>query len=321
MLFEPQIARRPNKYPWTKNFIHAMWDGFWNARKFTFDSDVNDFKLEMTEKERQIVTRCLAAIAQIEVQVKRFWARLGDHLPHPSIESMGIVMAHIEEIHNDAYEKLLECLDMSNIFEENLRVSALANRVKYLTKHNKKIYKNHQKQYIYSLILFTLFTENVSLFSQFYIILWMNRFQNRLKDTAQQVKYTRNEELLHAQIGMKLINTLREEYPQYFDDDLEKKIIEECHSAFEAESNLIDWILSDYQEPYLSKEILKTFVKSRLNESLTGIGYPAQFEIDPDLEAQTLWMTEGLYASPKTDFFHGEPVTYTQADTNDDDDF
>lgn len=321
MLFDKQVARKPNHYPWTKDFIQAMWDGFWNAQKFSFDSDVNDFRLKMTDQERVIVSRCLAAIAQIEVQVKKFWARLGDNLPHPSIDSLGTVMAHTEEIHNDAYEKLLDKMGMSNIFEENLHVPAIANRVKYLTKHNQKVYGDDKKQYIYSLVLFTLFTENVSLFSQFYIILWMNRFQNRLKDAAQQVKYTRNEELLHGQIGTKIINTLREEYPQYFDADMEAKVVEECHVAYAAECNLVDWMLGDYNQPNLNAEILKTFVAIRLNESLEGIGYKPQFKINPELEEKTFWMTEGIYAPPKVDFFHGEPTTYTQSDDTDDDDF
>lgn len=321
MLFDRQVARKPNHYPWTKDYIQAMWDGFWNARKFTFDSDVNDFRMEMNEVERQIVSRCLSAIAQIEIQVKKFWSRLGDNLPHPSIDSMGIVMAHVEEIHNDAYEKLLDCLGMSSIFEENLTVPALNGRVKYLTKHNEKTYGDNKKQYIFSLILFTLFTENVSLFTQFYIILWFNRFQNQLKDAAQQVKYTRNEELLHAQIGMKLINILRTEYPQYFDKELEDKVKEECLEAYKAEANLVDWMLGDYSASHLNKDILKTFVALRLNESLKGIGYQPMFEIDSALEAETFWITEGLLAPPKVDFFHGEPTTYTQSDSNDEDDF
>ena len=151
-LFDKQIARKPNLYPWTQDFIQAMWDGFWNARKFTFQSDVHDFKVLMTDSERGIISRSLAAIAQIEIQVKKFWARLGENLPHPSIDSMGIVMAHVEEIHNNAYEKLLDCLNMSDIFEKNLHVPAIRNRINYLTKHNEKVYEDNKKQYIYSLI-------------------------------------------------------------------------------------------------------------------------------------------------------------------------
>lgn len=320
-LFDPQIARKPDHYPWTKDFRNAMWHGHWTAEKFSFDSDVADFRHNMTDQERQMVTRCLAAIAQIEVAVKTFWARLGDNLPHPSVSSLGTVMAGVEEIHNDAYEKLLERLGLEDIFEQNLEVPAIAGRVTYLRKHNQKIYGDDRKQYVYSLILFTLFVENVSLFSQFYVVLWINRFQNQLKDAAQQVKYTRNEELLHAQAGMKLINTLRAEYPELFDDQLEERIRLECMSAYLAESNLIDWMVEDYDRPGLNRHILKSFVADRFNESLEGIGMKPVFEVSDEHRKDFFWMTESLLAPSKVDFFHSEPTAYTKADQADDDDF
>jgi ribonucleoside-diphosphate reductase beta chain len=83
-----------------------------------------------------------------------------------------------------------------------------------------KFYKDSKKQYLYALILFTLFVENVSLFSQFYVINWFARFKNVLKDTDQQVKYTRNEENIHALVGTRIINTIREEYPELFDEEV-----------------------------------------------------------------------------------------------------
>src|SRR5690606_21350300 len=144
----------------------------------------------------------LACIAQIEVKVKRYWARLGEVLDHPSMNSLGITMAHIEDIHDEAYARLTQILGMEHIFEDIKKVPAIVNRIKYLDKYNKKVYKEQKKQFVYSLILFTLFTENVSLFTQFYTILFINRRDGVMKDAAQQVKYTRNEELLHAQAGI-----------------------------------------------------------------------------------------------------------------------
>lgn len=199
MLFERQVSLYPNKYPWVDDLRRAMWQGFWNDEKFHFESDVVDFKSNTTEQQRQIIVRTASCISQIEVQVKPFWARLGDNLPHPSIHNLGIIMAHIEVIHGYAYQKLLDVLGLSQVFEENMSVPEVRGRVEYLTKHNKIIYKDTRKQYIYSLILFTLFIENVSLFSQFYILLFMNRKDNILDDTAQQIKYTRNEECYSAE--------------------------------------------------------------------------------------------------------------------------
>lgn len=321
-LFDKQVSRKPNLYPWTKDFQKAMWNGFWTAEKFSFDSDYSDYFKLLSEEEREIVKKTLAAIAQIEVEVKRFWARLGDHLPHPGIGSLGITMAGVEEIHNDAYEKLIERLGLDSIFEENLNVPAIAGRVGYLNKHNSKVYgKDQRKQFVYSLILFTLFVENVSLFSQFYIILNFNRFKNVLKDTSNQVKYTRNEELLHAQAGMKIINTLRAELPELFDEELESRILDACKAAYDAEANLIDWILGEYKSEKLDAPLLKSYVAGRLNESLEGIGYKAVFEVSEDDERETFWMTEGLLAPPVHDFFHSDGVGYQTSDQPEDDEF
>jgi ribonucleoside-diphosphate reductase beta chain len=123
------------------------------------------------------------------------------------------------------------------------------------------------------LYLFTLFVENVSLFSQFYVINWFNRYRNVLKDTGQQVKYTRNEENIHALAGIKIINTIREEHPELFDDGLEEKILEESHAAFKAESQIVDWMVNGYNEKGISAPILKEFIKNRINESLEQIGF------------------------------------------------
>lgn len=322
MLFERQVERLPDHYPWAQDFIEAMQEGFWTAKKFTFDSDVTDYELHLTEQEREIIKRCLAAIAQIEIQVKEFWPLLGRILPHPSISDLGITMGYIEVIHNNAYEKLLKKLGLQGVFKENMNVPAIAGRVGYLSKHKDKAFAgDDKKQFIYSLILFTLFVENVSLFSQFYIILWFNRFENRFKDAAQQVKYTRNEEMLHAQAGMKIINTLRVEYPDLFDDELEARIREECQEAYKAEAALIEWMLGDYDQPKLNASILKNYVAQRLNESLEGIGYEPMFHVPARDQAETFWMTEGLLAPAKVDFFHSEPTAYQQADQSDDDEF
>jgi len=223
MLFEEQLSRKPDRYPWAKEFIDAIWEGFWTPDEFNFRSDYSQFKTDLTEQEQEVIVRTLSAIGQIEVAVKTFWADVGKNLPHPSIKDLGFAMANSEVIHNLAYEKLLDVLHLTHVFEENLNEEVIRGRVNYLKKYNEKIYEDDRKQYIYAIALFTLFVENVSLFSQFYVIMHFNRNRAVLKDVAQQVQYTRNEEMLHSQVGIKLINTLREEYPDLFDQELRER--------------------------------------------------------------------------------------------------
>lgn len=214
-------------------------------------------------------------------------------------------------VHNMAYERLLEELDLTTRFEENLKLEWIQGRVNYLRKYTKKFHSDNKKQFIYSLILFTLFVENISLFSQFYIINWFGR-RNLLKDTNQQTGYTLLEEDLHAKIGTKLINTIKEEHPELFTEDLEKRIYDEAIEAYNAESKIVDWMINGIQDEHLSGPILKEFIKNRINESLRGIGYNNVFEIDKNLLSKTLWFDEQHLGNGMTDFFHSRPVEYSK---------
>ncbi len=312
MLFEEQVSRKPNLYPWTRKFMNAMHEGHWTSNEFSFSSDKQDFKVNLSEQEKEIIVRTLSAISQIEIAVKTFWAKLGDNLPHPSIRDMGYVMANVECIHNDAYQRLLEELNLDSVFEENLKLEWIEGRVNYLRKYTHKYYKDSKKQFVYALILFTLFVENVSLFSQFYVINWFGR-KNLLKDTNQQTHYTLLEEDLHAKAGIKIINTLREEYPELFDIELEERVIEEASQAFLAESRIIDWMVNGIKDEYLSADLLKEFIKNRINKSLEEIGYSSTFDVDTNMLEKTQWFEEGCLGNSMTDFFFQRPVDYSKS--------
>lgn len=320
-IFDEQIARKPNRYPWAQEYIDAMWAGHWTPNEFTFTSDLQQYKTEMTVKEQLIIKNTLSAIGQIEISVKKFWTKLGDTLPHPALSDLGITMGNIEVIHNNAYEKLLDVLQLQDIFEENLKLDIIQGRIKYLRKYLDKNYENDKKQFVYSLILFTLYVENVSLFSQFYIINWFNRYKGLLKDTAQQVAYTAKEETLHGLAGVKIVNTIRQELPELFDAELEARILHEAKESYDAESNIIDWMIGDYKDSRISADILKGYVQKRLNDSLEMIGFKKIFNVSQEIIDLTMWMDEDVMGNTMTDFFHKRPVEYskkTQSITFDD---
>jgi len=151
------------------------------------------------------------------------------------------------------------------------------------------------------------------LFSQFYIIMHFNRNRAVLKDCAQQVQYTRNEEMLHAQVGIWLINTMRTEYPEMFDAELEARIKEEIHASLEAEGKVIDWIMDGYSTEGLSANILKSFIAKRMKDSMDAIGFDSTgIEYDQHHINQTYWFDEELLGANMTDFFQKRPVEYAK---------
>jgi ribonucleoside-diphosphate reductase beta chain len=152
----------------------------------------------------------------------------------------------------------------------------------------------------------------VSLFSQFYIINWFNRYKGLLKDTAQQVAYTAKEETLHALAGVRIVNTIRQELPELFDAELEERILHEAKESYNAEANIIDWMIGDYKDEKISADILKGYVQKRLNDSLEMIGFKKIFNVPQEIIDLTMWMDEDVMGNTMTDFFHKRPVEYSK---------
>ena len=56
-IFEEQISRKPDHYPWANQFIESMHNGFWTDKEFNFQSDIQDFKVNLNDREREMVVR------------------------------------------------------------------------------------------------------------------------------------------------------------------------------------------------------------------------------------------------------------------------
>ena len=314
-IFEKRTHYKPFEYSELTNpLIEAMWASHWTHKEFSFSGDVQDFHTKLSIQEQGVIKRSLLMISQVEVAVKSYWANIGNLIPKPEIADMGAVFGGVEVIHSRAYAEILEKLGLNEEFQKLHSEDIIHKRVLYLTKYLNKVYKSDRKNICYSLCLFTLFTENVSLFSQFYTILGFNKFKNLLKDVSNVVEYTSKEENLHAEGGMALLNQIRAEHPEIFDEEFTERIRAEAEEAFKAESAIIKWILDGYSNEFLSSPIILSYIGNRLNESLEKIGIKPVIAVDKTLLKKTTWMDEMVYAQSMVDFFHKKPIDYTKKD-------
>lgn len=312
-IFTKQTEYKPFNYnDITEPFIEAIWASHWTHKEFQFRSDIQDFKVKMLPQEREVVKRASLLISQVEVAVKSYWSNIGKLFPKPDIADVGGTFAGNEVIHSRAYSRILDVLDLNGEFEKILNHPIIEGRVAYLTKYINKIYKNDHKNILYSLILFTLFTENVSLFSQFYVLLGFNRFKNLMKDVANIVSYTSKEETIHAQFGIALFNQVVREQPELMDQEFIARIYEECNEAIKAEEQIVDWMLQGYSNEFVSKEILIEFLKDRINTSLASIGLREAFTVDWKLVKQANWLDQEILTPATTDFFAKKPIDYAK---------
>ena len=194
-------------------------------------------------------------------------------------------------------------------------------RVHYLEKALKNSRSDDNREYAESILLFSLFNEHVSLFSQFLIIMGFNKHKNMLKGISNVVEATSKEEQIHGDFGIDLIKVLQKENPDWFTDEYHKRIQDMCLNAFEAEKDVVDWIFENGELDFLPKAVVNEFLKNRFNNSLESIGIEKVFDIDEELVAQTEWFDDEIIGTKHGDFFVKRSINYSkrsQSITSDD---
>ena len=184
-----RVTYKPFEYPQLAVYSMAILNNFWLHTHYNYDSDIQDLKVNMPPEKAEMAKRAILAISQIEAKVKRFWGSIGTYFPKPELEEVGAVFASNEVVHARAYSNLLEIMNLNEEFEKLQEVPAIQKRIAYLERSiatpvdNRDVFKN--------IILFSMFIENVSLFSQFYLLLKMNKENKWLKGTANAIMATK----------------------------------------------------------------------------------------------------------------------------------
>ncbi|MAX51467.1 MAG: ribonucleotide reductase [Methylophaga sp.] len=319
-IFDKAEKVKPYTYPHLIKYAHAIHESFWTPEHFTYDRDVNDFKTKLTEGEQDIVKKSMLAIGFIENKVKTFYARIDMRLPKTEVAIVGHTIASNEAIHQMTYEKLLGLLGLDEEFEKLDSIPCMQGRADYLGKYLKGVNSRSDKEFTKSLILFTLLVENVSLFSQLLIVSSFKKYKNLLSNFNAVIGATSREEDIHAKFGEDLIRIIRREFPEWFDDEMERKIRGNINKAYKAECEILNWIFEKQELNFLPKESIQEYLKERFNNSLNKIGYSNEFEVDSKLLEPTEFLEVQMRASSSFDFFNEKSTEYSQNTAFDEED-
>lgn len=311
-IFKYRLNLKPYEYPELAEYKEAIQHSYWLHTEFNYTSDIHDFKVNVNEAECNAIKNAMLAIAQVEVAVKTFWGDLYKRVPKPEVGSVGFTFAESEVRHQDAYAHLLEILGLNHEFEKIQDIPELMQRVDYLTKSTVLARTEDNRDYTLSILLFSLFIEHVSLFSQFLIIMSFNKYRNIFKGMSNAIEATSKEEQIHGLFGIELINIIRKEHPEWFDDEMENAVMEASKEAYRSEEVVIDWIYEKGDLDFLPKKTVKEFVKNRLNNSLESIGYDRIFEVDEALVESTDWFDDEVVATKHVDFFVKRSINYSK---------
>lgn len=311
-IFKKRLNLKPYEYPELLEYVDAIRHSYWIHTEFNFTGDVQHFNVSVNDAERMAIKRTMLAIAQIEVAVKTFWGDIYKKMPKPEIGAVGATFAESEVRHQDAYAHLLELLGLNEEFEDIKKIPAIIKRVQYLDKSIEYAKSDDNEYYAKTLILFSLFIEHVSLFSQFLIMMAFNKHKNLFKGISNVVEATSKEEQIHGLFGIDLVNIIKNEHPEWFDTAYNIRIQHACLEAYDAECGILNWIFEEGELDFLPKVTIQEFIKKRFNNSLESIGVQPVFTVDEAEVQKTEWFDDEIVATKHGDFFDKRSINYNK---------
>jgi ribonucleoside-diphosphate reductase beta chain len=309
-LLSKRLYYKPYWYMEAYEFTKNQQRSHWLPEEISLASDLNDWKIKLTDSEKNLIGNILKSFAQTEVHVGNdYWVdRVSRNFLLPEIQEMAITFASMECIHAEAYARLNEELGLDNFqaFIEDEVSKAKIDRLIGTpgeTLEEKAI----------SLAIFSAFTEGVNLFSSFAILMSF-QLRNLMKGTGQIVAWSVRDESLHSKAGCWLYRQLLEENPELNSLRVKENIINACDLSVKLEFDFIDKAFEMGDIENITKDQLKNFIKARANEKLTELGYESIYnDIDPNLLKQMEWFGHLTSGVEHQDFFANRPSVYAKS--------
>jgi ribonucleoside-diphosphate reductase beta chain len=337
MLIEQRRTFRPFQYQKAFELARTQQMVHWLETEVPLSSDLQDWAFNLTPSEKNVVGNILKSFTTMEVLVGDYWRKVADWFPHPEVCIMASTFSYFESIHQVAYDLLNSTLGLDD-YEGFLQEETVANKIDALLAVDFQTFmptevdllrKSFQvphdinwtrysgslerlKEVARSLAIFSAFTEGVSIFSSFAVLLSF-QMTNRLKGVGQIVSFSIRDENIHSEGGIYLFRQLCEEFPGLH-DVVKEDIREASYLVLNLENDFIDKVFEMGDIPTISKEELKAFIANRTNNQIRALGYePWVEDVGAELVKKTNWFYTLASGKEFTDFFSGRVSEYSKA--------
>lgn len=307
-LLDTRACYAPFEYSKAYEYWELQQQSHWIHTEIGMASDINDWKLNLTEAEKNVVGHILKGFTQSEVFIQEYWGQMvGKWFKKPEIQMMAATFSAFESIHAVSYAYLNQSLGLED-FDAFLQEPSAKAKIDRLIETKGK----SKNEIARSLAIFSAFNEGVNLFSSFAVLLNFSRF-NKLKGVGQIIAFSIKDETLHSDGGCWLFRTLIEEYPEIWTDELKKEIYDAARLTVELEDDFISRAFSFGEIEGISEAELKNFVRFRTNTKLEDLGLKKNWKnLDKELLERMSWFDVLSAGTSHADFFASRVSDYSK---------
>lgn len=295
-------------YPEAVKFAEQQEGVFWTANEIAVEKDKQDMLINMTDAERHGVITTLKLFTLYELRAgDEYWlGRVLKTFKRPEIQRMASVFGMFElNVHSPFYNKINEVLELNTDefylgYVNNPILKARMDSIgKWIDDENP----------LTSVGIFS-FVEGVVLYSSFaFLKHFQAKGKNKLLNVVRGINFSTRDENIHAVASAWLYRSLRDEwlkqggrYLEYVEEAY-KAIQEASEVVYAHEEQIIDMVFEKGDVEGISKEQMKTFVKSRINLCMGLMGMPKKYEVVNDIISE--WFYDSINQLQFNDFFSG----------------
>ena len=308
----------PFKYDWAWQKYLDGSANHWMPQEINMTNDIVLWKSEdgLTEDERVIVKRNLGFFSTADSLVaNNLVLALYRLITNPECRQYILRQSLEEAIHTHAYQYCIESLGMDEgeIFNMYREVPCVARKASWGLKYTQEIsdpdFKTGtvetDKQLLKNLIAFYCVLEGIFFYCGFTQILSMGR-RNKMTGTAEQFQYILRDESMHLNFGIDMINQIKLENPQLWDEQMRQEAAQMILEGTELE---IQYARDTMPRGILGMNagMMEEYLKFIANRRLVQIGLDEEFE---GASNPFPWMSEIMDLRKEKNFFETRVIEY-----------
>ena len=308
----------PFKYDWAWQKYLDGSANHWMPQEINMTADVALWKDPngLTEDERRIVMRNLGFFSTADSLVaNNIVLSVYRHITNPECRQYLLRQALEEAIHTHAYQYVIESLGMDEgeIFNMYKEIPSVARKAAWALPFTESLADQNfktgsledDKTLLRNLIAFYCVLEGIFFYCGFTQILSMGN-RNKMTGTAEQFQYILRDESMHVNFGIDMINQIKLENPQLWDEDMQTEarnmILQGTQLEIEyAHDTMPGGILG------MNAESMSDYLKFIANRRLTQIGLEEEF---PNATNPFPWMSEIMDLRKEKNFFETRVIEY-----------
>ena len=308
----------PFKYDWAWQKYLDGSANHWMPQEINMTADVALWKSKdgLSEQERMIVMRNLGFFSTADSLVaNNIVLSVYKHITNPECRQYLLRQALEEAIHTHAYQYVIESLGMDEgeIFNMYREVPSVAKKAAWALPFTQSLSNpdfktgttEDDKILLRNLIAFYCVLEGIFFYCGFTQILSMGN-RNKMTGTSEQFQYILRDESMHVNFGLDMINHIKIENPELWDEEMQstarEMILQGTQLEIEyAEDTMPNGILG------MSSESMTEYLKFIANRRLTQIGLEEAF---PKASNPFPWMSEIMDLRKEKNFFETRVIEY-----------